>query len=142
VVARPVDLPYLPGHASGWLAYRHPRTVVGVIVGIIGRNAAQRSVVIAQPDSGGCLRPVAVTLPLHAPLREVLAPLLNFTGGTVTAPVYGLYGKRQVEYHPVHPEIVLEVASSPAGSDERNSRPRAVCVRTDIRPDQVAVLGR
>ncbi len=143
VLARPADLPYLPGHDSGWLAYRRPRTTVGVVVGIVGRNSAQRSAVIAWPDSGGQLRPVAVTLPLPTPLREELAPLLGFTGGLVafSAPLGGVGGRRWAGYHPVRPGLLLEVDSVPAGNGTYLARPRAVRVRGDIGPDLVAVLG-
>ncbi|MCX5215415.1 hypothetical protein OG689_40275 [Kitasatospora sp. NBC_00240] len=141
VLARPTDLPYLPGHESGWLTYRCPRRSVGVIVGIVGRSSAQPSAVIACPDSGGRLRPVAVTLPLPAPLREELAPLLDFTGGTesLPAPLGRVCGRRWAEYHTVRPDLVLEVDSGSAGIGICLARPRAVRVRTDIGPDRMAM---
>ncbi|MET9618587.1 hypothetical protein [Kitasatospora indigofera] len=143
VLARPADLPYLPGLDSGWLAYRRPRTTVGVVVGIVGRDSAQRSAVIARPDADGRLRPVTVTLPLSAPLREELVPLLGFTGGLVAlpAPLGGACERHWGWYHPVHPDLVLEVHYGPMGNGAYLARPRAVRVRADIEPDLVAVLG-
>ncbi|WP_051813072.1 hypothetical protein [Kitasatospora sp. MBT63] len=76
-VAKPADQPYLPRYGSNWTKWRRRHTTDAVVVGITGSTAAQQAAVIAQPDPGGRLRTVGVTLPLGTRLRAELAPLLH-----------------------------------------------------------------
>lgn len=144
VVAKPVSGPYRRGQASGWIKIRQLVTTEAVIGGVAGSRQRPHALVLAahQPATGDRWRLIGVTSPITAALRAELTPQLAFTGwapARLPGLVTGLPGSDDREYWPVHPELVVEVATDGVAEQGRWRHPvRALRLRHDLAPADLA----
>lgn len=134
VVAKPLHVPYQAGRRSGWVKVRQRSTTEAAVIGVCGAD----QVVLGRATGSGAWRAIGLSLPLTRQLRIELAALLRPAGpDTATLPglVAGLPGHEALSYHPVRPEVVVEIEADTAVEHGRSRhRPRVLRVRPDRTP--------
>ncbi|MEV6833521.1 ATP-dependent DNA ligase [Streptomyces sp. NPDC051133] len=143
VVVKGLDQPYWPGR-RGWIKVRARETAEGLVGGVTGSVRAPGTLLLARYDSAGRLRLVARTAALPAAARREVGALLTPAGAD--HPWHGArfsagWGRGDLDFTPVEPELVAEFLADTAVDDGRWRHPvRFVRIRADLNVDEAPLF--
>lgn len=107
--------------------------VDAVVVGVTGSAQRPGEVVLARRDESGGLHRIGLSLPLPPLLSPQLGARVKPTGEPPMRVSTALFGRGPTEYHPVAPELVVEIEAEPAITRFANRlRPRVHRLRPDL----------
>lgn len=145
VVVKGTEQAYAMGKRA-WVKVRARATAEAVIGGVTGASTSPSTLLLARYDVSGRLRMMARTTPLAAAVRRDLGARLRPAG-----PGHPWHGRRfsagwgtrgELEFHPVHPEVVVEFLADTAVDDGRYRHPvRFLRVREDLTHAQLPLFG-
>ncbi|WP_369252058.1 ATP-dependent DNA ligase [Streptomyces sp. R41] len=145
VVVKGTEQAYAMGK-RGWVKVRARTTTEAVVGGVTGSATSPGTLLLARYDASGHLRLIARTTPLATAVRRELGAQLPLGGpehpwrGRRFSAGWGTRG--ELEYHPVHPEVVVEVLADTAVDDGRYRHPvQFLRVRDDLTPDQLPLFS-
>ncbi|WP_179202116.1 ATP-dependent DNA ligase [Streptomyces caniscabiei] len=129
-----------------WVKVRARTTSEAVIGAVTGATTSPSTLLLARADASGKLRLIARTTPLPTAVRRDLGTQLRPAGAA--HPWHGRHfsagwGNRgELEFHPVHPEVVVEFLADTAVDRGRYRHPvRFLRVREDLSIDQLPLFG-
>lgn len=130
----------------GWLKVRARTTAEAVIGGVTGAATSPSTLLLARYDVSGRLRLIARTTPLATAVRRAVGAQLRLAGpehpwhGRSFSAGWGASG--ELEYRPVHPEVVVEFLADTAVDAGRYRHPvQFLRTRDDVAPDQLPLFG-
>ena len=130
----------------GWVKVRARTTTEAVVGGVTGAVTSPSTLLLARYDASGRLRLVARTTPLATTVRRSLGAQLRPAGpehpwhGRSFSAGWGTH--RELEYHPVHPDVVVEVLADTAIDEGRYRHPvQFLRTREDLVPAQLPLIG-
>lgn len=145
VVLKGTEQPYLPGKRA-WIKIRARVTTEALVGGVTGSLSSPATLLLARYDTAGVLRLTARTTPLSTAQRRDLARRLRPASsdhawhGRSFSVGWGTRG--QLEYHPVHPDLVAEFDGDTAVDEGRYRHPvRFLRLRDDLTVQQVPPFG-
>jgi ATP-dependent DNA ligase len=145
VVVKGLAQPYRPGR-RGWIKVRARETVDAVVGGVTGSVHAPSTLLLGRYDHAGRLRLAARTAPLATAARREVGALLHPAGRE--HPWHGVHfsagwGRGELDFTPVRPELVVEVLADTAVDDGRWRHPvRYLHRRDDLDPDRLPPFGQ
>ncbi|MFF3208438.1 ATP-dependent DNA ligase [Streptomyces sp. NPDC002962] len=145
VVVKGAEQAYHMGKRA-WVKVRARTTAEAVIGAVTGATTSPNTLLLGRSDASGRLRLIARTTPLPTAARRDLGTRVR--PADADHPWHGRrfsagWGSRgELEFDPVHPNVVVEFLADTAVDDGRYRHPvRFLRVREDLTADQLPLLG-